>query len=174
MIMKWTVHIADILVAIHISIINHFVSGNCEGDTKQKAKLSKPESCSTIPTARTGKCIKNTSCIDPEPKLSNSKKGCAELDDEFGSEGEVWLLQCPKNFDPNKMICAVLGKNGRQSCKDQPTECRADRFSGKTTLAVISPEKVAEYQLLCDKMKLVGGLTSFNDSDFEPIQCPSR
>lgn len=99
------------------------------------------------------KSLKNYLYDNPDLKELKSKKGCVELDDDFGSDTEIWLLQCPKNFDMNKCLGSELGKMGSQSM-----ECSADKFCDKKTLAVIAPEKAAEYQLICDNLKLVSCL----------------
>lgn len=100
----------------------------------------------------TDKNLKNYMYDNPQLKESKSKKSCLDLDEDLVSgDNEVWLLQCPKNFDPQTMLCGELGKQAN-------IECNADRFSGMKTLAVIAPAKAAEYELLCDNLKLVSRL----------------
>lgn len=86
---------------------------------------------------------------NPELRASNIKTGCFDLEKDFGEETEVWLLQCPKDFDPSKLMDSELGKLGKQT----KMECSADRFSEMKNLAVIAPVKASE--LICDKLKLV-------------------
>lgn len=102
------------------------------------------------------KSLKNYLYDNPELKASKSKKASSELAADFGDETEVWLLQCPKGFDPSKMMNSQLGSLGKQ----MKMECSADRFSETKNLAVIAPEKVAEYEIICDKLKLV---SDYND-----------
>lgn len=93
---------------------------------------------------------------NPELRKSKVKKSCAdscvELDASNESDMEVWLFQCPKDFDPKQVMNCELGKAGRSS---QGIEFSADRFCTKQTLAVIAPEKAAEYEMFCDNIKLV-------------------
>lgn len=142
-----------------------FISDDCDTEFKQKnqskGKLSKQESCSMMANSHTDKCMKNYLYDNPELKESKSKKSCAELDNDSGSDTEVWILQCPKNFDPSKLIGFELGKIGKQLSADQAMECSADRFSEKKTLAVIAPEKAAELQIICDNLILVSWLKPF-------------
>lgn len=141
------------------------ISDDCDTEIKQKnqskGKLSKQESCSMMTTSNTDKSMKNYLYDNPELKESKSKKICAELDNDSGSETEVWILQCPKNFDPSKLIGSELGKIGKQLSADQAMECSADRFCEKKTLAVIAPEKAAELQIICDNLILVSLLKPF-------------
>lgn len=105
------------------------------------------------------KNLRNYMYDNTELKQSKHKKGCVELDSEcdFGPDTEVWLLQCPKGCDPKKMLDTELGKMDKQKM-----DCSADRFSEKKTLAIIAPEKAAEYELICDSMKLVSALKVFH------------
>lgn len=85
------------------------------------------------------------------PELKQSKKVNSGIDfDEMSADSEVWLLQCPKDFDPKTMMNSGLGKVGGQSI-----ELFTDRFEGEKTLAVIAPEKAAEYEMICEHVKLV-------------------
>lgn len=105
------------------------------------------------------KTLRNYMYDNTDLKQSKPKKGCVELDSESlsGPDTEVWLLQCPKGCDPKKMLDAELGKMGKQKM-----ECSADRFSEKKSLAIITPEKAAEYELICDSLKLVRALKFFH------------
>lgn len=100
--------------------------------------------------ASTKKTLKNYLYDNPDLKEIKSKKGCAEIDD-LGSDSEVWLFQCPKNFDPKTLLKIQLAKISKES----NMECSADRFDNMKTLAVIAPEKVREYEIICDNLKLV-------------------
>lgn len=85
-----------------------------------------------------------------EVKHTKASNFC-DIDDE-GSDSEVWILQCPKSFDPRKMIGRELGKMGN----DEPKlEYASEKFNEKKILTVITPEKLAEYEMVCDKVKLV-------------------
>lgn len=99
------------------------------------------------------KSLKNYLYDNPSLRETKCKKASDELDD-FGPENEVWLFQCPKNFDPKKMMCSELAKIGKQS-DTKGVDCSAERFSGKKTFACIAPEKAAEYELICDNVKMV-------------------
>lgn len=96
---------------------------------------------------------------NPELRKSKIKKSCAdscvELNEGSESDVEVWLFQCPKDFDPKQVMNCELGKVGRSG---QGIECSTDRFCTKQTLAVIAPEKAAEYEMFCDSIKLVSFL----------------
>lgn len=134
---------------------------------KSKANLmnSKEKNCS------------NYMYDNPELRQSKAKKSCAdscvELDDAIGSDMEVWLFQCPKDFDPKQVMNCELGKGGRS----QGIECSADRFCTKKTLAVIAPEKAAEYEMFCDNIKLVSrnfGLINGNSSLCFPVEASRK
>lgn len=108
---------------------------------------------------------------NPDLRQTKAKKSCSdscvELDDANGSDVEVWLFQCPKDFDPKQVMNCELGKAGRSVAKG--IECSADRFCTKQTLAVIAPEKAAEYEMFCDNIKLV----SYNSDSIEIRNSPS-
>lgn len=99
------------------------------------------------------KSLKNYLYDNPSLAESKIKKACDEIDD-VGADTEVWLLQCPKSFDPKKMLCCELAKLKKNPCT-KDIECSAERFCGKKTLACIAPEKAAEYEIICDNVKLV-------------------
>lgn len=103
-----------------------------------------------MPKAAAEKNCKHFLYDNPNLKETKCKKVSDELED-CENESEIWILQCPKNFDPKKMLSIELGKMGKKSS----VECSADRFTGKKTLACIAPEKAAEYELVCDNIKLV-------------------
>ena len=105
-------------------------------------------------SSSTEKNMQNYLYDNPDLQQSKSKKSCGDLDDELEDECEVWLLQCPKDYDPKKLMNCDLGKLGKQT-NEPKMECTTDRFSQKKTLAVIAPEKAAEYELICDNIKLV-------------------
>lgn len=96
------------------------------------------------------KCLKNYLYDNPELSETKTKKACAELDEDFDSDTEVWILQCPKNYDPQQMMNIDLGKVEKQS----KMECSVERFGNKKTLAVIVAAK-SEYELVRDNIKLV-------------------
>jgi len=95
----------------------------------------------------TDKSLKNYLYDNPQLRESKTKKASVDIDLTSG-DNEIWLLQCPKNFVPQELLCCQLGEQST-------VECSADRFSETKTLAVIAPEKAAEYQMICDKLKLV-------------------
>lgn len=79
------------------------------------------------------------------------KKTCDDSsEDGIPSDSDVWLLQCPKDFDPKEILNCELGKAGKKGMG-----CSTNKFSGKKTLAVIAPEKATEYELVCENVKLV-------------------
>lgn len=128
-----------------------FVSDSCDEIPKKKtSKQSKQFSSScTMVNSSTDKNLKNYLYDNPQLKESKTKKASADIDDALtSSDYEVWLLQCPKNFDPQKLLCSKLGQQSK-------VECSADRFGETKTLAVIAPEKAAEYEMICDNLKLV-------------------
>jgi hypothetical protein len=91
-----------------------------------------------------------------EPKDSVNKKTSQKLNDELemDDEMEVWILQCPKNFNPTHILNRELENLGKKA-GGVKLECSADRFTKKQTLAVISTEKAAEYKIFCNNIKLV-------------------
>lgn len=102
-----------------------------------------------------GKSLKNYLYDNPELKETKNKKACNDEDDFADDDDvEVWLLQCPKSFDPKQILNCELGKLGKKSGGPK-VECSADRFGAKKTLAVITPEKAAEYEMFCDSIKIV-------------------
>lgn len=121
--------------------------------TPKKRVTDKPEkeSCLPMSNAAAEKCMKNYMYDNPDLKESKVKRGNVDIDNDFGSDAETWLVQCPKGFDPSSMLNLELGKIGKHT----RMECTADRFSDKRTLVLIAPEKAAEYQLFCENMKLV-------------------
>lgn len=133
------------LILIFISIL---FSDNC-GDSSKKTSDHK---CFEMASASSEKNLKNYLYDNQELQESKDVK-CSEESFDFGPGTEVWLLQCPKNFDPKTLSGTSLGKMGKEAgCS---VECTADKFSGVKTLAVIKPERAAEYQLICDNIKIV-------------------
>jgi hypothetical protein len=97
------------------------------------------------------KSLENFMYDNKELQEIKSKKGCEELSLDLDVDSEVWLLQCPKSFDPTSLINQQLSK------LDPKLEYNAvaDRFESNKTLALIAPEKAKEYELFCDKLKIV-------------------
>lgn len=105
-----------------------------------------------MPTnASSEKNIKNYLYDNPELKEAKGLKACEELGDLDDDDSEIWLFQCPKNFDPHTLLGQELGKMGKNS----KVECEADRFEQEKTMIVIAPEKAAEYEIICDNLKIV-------------------
>lgn len=93
-------------------------------------------------------------CYDnPELRESKIKKSSSKID-YADDDMEVWLFQCPKNVDPNQLLSCELAKMGKKTSGPK-LECYADRYDEKKTLAVISPMKAAEYEMVCDNIQLV-------------------
>lgn len=99
------------------------------------------------------KTLKNYLYDNPDLKQSKMKKETSELG-EIGTDDEIWILQCPKDFDPKKLLNVDLQKVN-QSQQLNNMDVAANKFLDKKALAVISPEKAAEYQLVCENLKLV-------------------
>lgn len=96
------------------------------------------------------KNLKNYLYDNPELRETKIQNDCDGDFDDF--DGEVWLLQCPKGFDPKSLMSTELGKAGRKMSK---MGCDAERYTKAKTLAVIAPEKAAEYQMISCNVKLV-------------------
>ena len=142
-----------IVFSLCLTNLLYFFADHLAEVVKKGPKLSKTsrnqESLSMV-NPKVDKVLKNYMYDNPELKETNSKKECVKLDEdlESSSDNEIWLLQCPKNFDPQQMLCRELGKQTKM-------ECSADKFTEKKTLVVIVPQKAAEYGLLCDSLQLV-------------------
>lgn len=92
-----------------------------------------------------GKNVKNY--LYDNPQLKDLKPMIAELDNDLdSSDNEIWLLQCPKSFEPQQLIQKDLENQSK-------IEFNVDRFYEKKTLAIITPDKAAD--LVCDSLKLV-------------------
>lgn len=76
------------------------------------------------------------SCIDVNLDLE---------DDDY----EIWMLQCPKSVDVSSLINCRIGKS------NQSVEFDAEKFEESKTLMLIKPEKAAEYETICDNVKIV-------------------
>lgn len=100
----------------------------------------------------TEKCLKNYLYDNPELREMKAKKSSCteELEEDFDSNSEVWIFQCPKDVDPQNLINIELSKLGKQS----KMECSADRFDERKILSVIAAEKT-EYDMISDRMRLV-------------------
>lgn len=91
--------------------------------------------------------VKNYMFDNPELTESKAKKKSTSIDitECIGSDNEVWILQCPKGFDPKKLA--------KKDPKD--TELKAKCFKDKVSLACLTPEKAAEYSAICDGVKMI-------------------
>jgi len=112
--------------------------------------------------------MKNYLHDNPQLEAVEFKKSssCANLMDCLGPNSEVWILQCPKNFDPTTLMNTELGSLQKdKSCKvDMTSKC----FNNKISLACLTPEKAAEYEAVCDKVKIlkpVGKITIVQKSN---------
>lgn len=86
-----------------------------------------------------------------EIKYKKVSSCCEDID---SSDEEVWLLQVPKSFDTKKMIVGELMKI--IPCPGEPKiDACAERFCEKKILTMITPQKLAEYEAVCDSMKLI-------------------
>lgn len=83
-------------------------------------------------------------------KESTCKKpsACAEILDCLDEDSEVWILQCPKCFDVKKILNSELSTN-------TSLDICHDRFKSSAAMICLTPEKAAEYQSVCDEIKLV-------------------
>lgn len=92
---------------------------------------------------------------NPSMKSSTSKKvsGCAEILDCLDDDTDIWILQCPKSFDINKVLNTDLGQ--RKSTIEPPLDVCSDRFKSCVNMICLAPEKAAEYQSICDQIRLI-------------------
>lgn len=127
-----------------------FLPEDCETQEKDSCESSMEE-----------KNLCNFLADNPELKNCKPKKEPPSDDIDIACDSEVWLLQCPKNFDPNDILNCVMCPP-KKGCGPN-VDCCADRFKCKKALVVIAPEKAADLELLCDNMKLVSEQTSLQD-----------
>lgn len=78
---------------------------------------------------------------------------CGDILDCLGPDSETWILTCPSGMDVKTILNKQLGKLASdKSCK---VECSANRFKESISLACLTPERAAEYQIVCDKVKMI-------------------
>lgn len=107
-----------------------------------------------LSTSAANQTLKNYLYDNPTIKEIKYKKVSTCCEDIDSSDDEVWLLQVPKSFDPKKMIVGELQK--LIPCAGEPKiDACAERFCEKKILTMITPQKLAEYEAVCDKMKLI-------------------
>lgn len=89
-------------------------------------------------------------------KSSGSKKasGCAEILDCIDEDTELWVLQCPKSFDVNKLLNTDL-VNSRKSASGKALDVVSDRFKTPVNMICLAPEKATEYKSVCDQIRLI-------------------
>lgn len=95
-------------------------------------------------------------------ELKEIKPNCSlNVDDlELDSDDEIFMLQCPKSFNPEKLI----GMNF-SSLKNRKIEFEytVDLFKNKPVLSVIVPNKSKkDSKVDCDKLKLVRVFSAFS------------
>lgn len=86
-----------------------------------------------------------------ETNFKKSTSCCDAL--ESSSTDEIWVLQCPKGFDPKTIINIDLCK--LQKDNSSKIDFTAKRFNEKLSLACLTPEKAAEYAIICDNIKIL-------------------
>lgn len=94
------------------------------------------------------------------------QSGCAEILDCLDEDSEVWILQCPKCFDVKKLLNSEIGK------KSNKLEVSNDRFKSTPTLICLTPEKAAEYQSICDEIKLIRPVGKIMVTESQQQDCP--
>jgi hypothetical protein len=99
------------------------------------------------------KNVSNYFFDNPSLKSSASKKasGCAEILDCVDDETELWVLQCPKCFDVDKLV----GTSLRKSADGKVINLSSDRFKCPVNMVCLAPEKATEYKSVCDQIKLI-------------------
>ncbi|XP_070504983.1 uncharacterized protein [Chironomus tepperi] len=122
----------------------------------KKLQQAHDDACeSEMANPRSERNMKNYLHDNPqlEPTKTKKSSSCANLMDCIGPNSEVWLLQCPKNFDPKTLMNTELGSLPKdKGCKvDLTTKC----FNNKITLACLTPEKASEYEAVCDRVKML-------------------
>lgn len=109
---------------------------------------------------------------NPSTKSTSAKKAsaCAELLDCLDEDSEVWILQCPKCFDINKVLNADLGK--RMSNSGKTLDVCSDRFKSCMNIVCLAPEKATEYKAVCDQIRLIApvGKIMVTEQDCPPPQ----
>lgn len=101
------------------------------------------------------KSISNYLYDNPSLKSTTSKKvsACAEILDCIDDDTELWILQCPKSFDINKVLNTDLSNNRKGASKAIDTCC--ERFKCPVNLICLAPEKATEYKSVCDQIRLI-------------------
>lgn len=105
-------------------------------------------------TSGANQTLKNYLYDNPTLKELKYKKVSSCCENIDSSDEEVWLLQVPKSFDTKKMICGELNKLIPSAGEPEIDAC-AERFCEKKILTMITPQKLAEYEAVCDTMKLI-------------------
>lgn len=83
-------------------------------------------------------------------------ESCISSNFEDEDEYEVWMFQCPKTIDVSTLINSQISKSDSTQI-----EFDAEKFTKPKTLMVIKPEKAEEYELICDKVKIVNFIRKF-------------
>ena len=118
--------------------------------------LSQGSSCELdMSNQRSERNMRNYLHDNPELEEAIVKKSSSSVNmlDCLSPNSEIWILQCPKNFDPQTIMNTELGnlKKDKLSKVDLTTKC----FNNKISLACLTPEKAAEYEAVCDKVKML-------------------
>lgn len=129
---------------LHFSLANSFVEGaqSSIGDGPSTCSMSKSSNKNMSNYLYDNQALKETSC--------KKQSACAEILDCLDEDSEVWILQCPRCFDIKKILNSEL-KTGNGTKLDV---CH-DRFKSSAAMICLTPEKAAEYQSVCDEIKLV-------------------
>ncbi|CAO1433489.1 unnamed protein product [Diamesa serratosioi] len=124
------------------------------GDTSTKHQRKSTSKTVNFSSSAANKTLKNYLYDNPSLKEIQYKKVSNCCQDIDSSDEEVWLLQVPKSFDTKKMIVGELQK--LIPCPGEPKiDACAERFCEKKILTMITPQKLAEYEAVCDTMKLI-------------------
>ncbi|KAL7024671.1 hypothetical protein ACKWTF_013156 [Chironomus riparius] len=135
--------------------MQHIDPLNLSSTSKDKL-LSQGSACEfEMSNPQSERNMKNYLHDNPQFEETEVKKSssAASMIDCLSPNSEIWILQCPKNFDPKTIMNTELGNLQKdKSCKvDMTTKC----FNSKITLACLTPEKAAEYEAVCDHVKML-------------------
>lgn len=77
---------------------------------------------------------------------------CNEILDGLGSNKELWIFQCPKNYDPKKILDIELDKiNGTSKIES----CRFKDFISMGCISPINSEETIENGIVSDNIKMI-------------------
>lgn len=129
-----------------LSIISHSDSCDVVNQVKKdsKSKVSMNSSFLTKSDQSVKHLQKSLLHDLSEFEGSRTKISLASKDEEDEANLKVWLLYCPRNFDPRKMLGSQMGM-----------QSKAELFGDEKILVSIAAEKAVEYKLICENIKMV-------------------